>query len=137
MKVIFFVLLCSVALTVPVRAQRDAKKSVALSDSISSGPALEKPALEKPALGKEPALEKEPPVSLPGVPPAGEFNSTLNSIGSLFNDDRQYYTRQPLWLPLLKITLSNTGLWLADRYIFNYDFSHIGFNSRSENLKRG
>src|SRR5215469_2407044 len=115
MKAISFILLCLLVLAAPIRGQ----------------------SLQQDSLSFNPPLEKAPAISVPVESPSGAFNSTLNSIGSLFNDDRQYYTRQPIWLPLLKITLSNTGLWLADRYIFNCDFSHIGFNSWSENLKRG
>jgi hypothetical protein len=61
----------------------------------------------------------------------------LNSIGSLFSDDKYYYTRAPIWLPLVKITLSNAGLWAIDRYIFNYDFSHISIQSWKNNLREG
>ncbi|HEY3874748.1 MAG TPA: DUF3943 domain-containing protein [Candidatus Kapabacteria bacterium] len=60
-----------------------------------------------------------------------------NSIGWLFKDNPQYYTAQPIWLPLTQITLSNVGLWLVDRYGYDYDFSHISFNSVSNNFKDG
>ena len=60
-----------------------------------------------------------------------------NVLGWLFKDDPQYYNRAPIWVPLVKITLSNAALWAVDRYIFNYDFSRISLNSWSENLKRG
>lgn len=69
--------------------------------------------------------------------PEHDVSSTLNEIGSLFSDNPQYYGRAPFWLPLLKITVSNAALWAADRYIFNYDFSHISLASWKNNLQRG
>ncbi len=76
------------------------------------------------------------PIEVPMVPLT--FDSLAkNSIGWLFRDNPQYYTRQPIWLPLTQITLSNLGLWLVDRYVFDYDFSHISVNSISNNFKDG
>src|SRR5438105_910000 len=70
------------------------------------------------------------------VAPRALDSGITNSLGWLFNDDPQYYSRAPIWVPLAKITVSNAALWAIDRYIFNYDFSHISLNSWSENLKR-
>ncbi|HEX5315123.1 MAG TPA: hypothetical protein VFX22_00620, partial [Candidatus Kapabacteria bacterium] len=67
--------------------------------------------------------------TIPALLPERDVNSTFNEIGSLFNDNSQYYERAPIWAPLVKITASNAALWAIDRYIFNYDFSHISLAS--------
>jgi hypothetical protein len=75
--------------------------------------------------------------TIPALLPERDLNSTLNEIGSLFSDNPQYYGRAPIWVPLVKITLSNAALWAIDRYVFNYDFSHISLASWKNNLKEG
>ncbi|MDP4200018.1 MAG: DUF3943 domain-containing protein [Bacteroidota bacterium] len=77
-----------------------------------------------------------PPMAL-FTPQAIPDSLLLNSVGWLFNDDPHYYGRAPIWVPLAKITISNAALWAIDRYVFNYDFSHISLNSWSNNLKEG
>jgi hypothetical protein len=80
------------------------------------------------------------PMFMPAPAPMPPFtldSIVKNSIGWLFKDNPQYYTRQPIWLPLAQITLSNVALWLIDRYVYNYDFSHISLNSVSNNFKNG
>lgn len=75
--------------------------------------------------------------TIPALLPERDVNSTINEIGSLFNDNSQYYERAPIWAPLVKITASNAALWAIDRYVFNYDFSHISLASWKNNLKEG
>ncbi len=69
--------------------------------------------------------------------PVGDVHSTLNEIGSLLSDNPHYYGRAPIWLPFLKSTFSNAVIWAIDRYVFNYDYSHIGLASWRLNLQRG
>src|SRR5665213_2389584 len=75
--------------------------------------------------------------TVPALLPERDLNSTVNEIGSLFSDNPLYYGRAPIWLPLVKITLSNSALFAIDRYVFNYDFSHISLASWKNNLKEG
>src|SRR5205823_1535469 len=49
----------------------------------------------------------------------------FNTIGSIIMDNKQYYGRAPIWVPLVKITLSNMVLWAIDRYVFDFPWSHI------------
>jgi hypothetical protein len=64
-------------------------------------------------------------------------STILNSIGALFNDDPRYNMRAPIWIPATKILLSNAVLLGMDRYIFNYDFSHVSFKSWQHNIDTG
>jgi hypothetical protein len=57
--------------------------------------------------------------------------------GDLLNDDPVYNKRSDWPVPLYKILIQNIELWAIDRYIFNYDFSRIGFNSWKTNLQQG
>ncbi len=83
------------------------------------------------------AHDREPIVPAFSKAPQAFDSTVLNSIGWLFNDDKYYYERAPIWLPLVKITLSNAALWAVDRYVFNYDFSHISLESWKRNLQEG
>ena len=71
------------------------------------------------------------------APGAIDTSRRRNVMGWLFTDDPQYYHRAPFWVPMAKITLSNAVLLGLDRYVFNYDFSHVGFNSWKHNLDTG
>jgi hypothetical protein len=55
----------------------------------------------------------------------------------LINDDPVYNPKTPWYNPAARVLLNNVGLLLIDRYIFNYDFSHVGFNSWAHNIKTG
>ncbi len=54
-----------------------------------------------------------------------------NMYGDLLNDNPEYNERSSLWMVALRVTLANVSTLLIDRYIFNYDFSRVGFNSGS------
>lgn len=60
-----------------------------------------------------------------------------NMYGDLLNDNPLYNEKSPVWMVALRVTLSNVSTWAIDRYIFNYDFSRIGFNSWKHNIKAG
>ncbi|MEP7235703.1 MAG: DUF3943 domain-containing protein [Ignavibacteriota bacterium] len=60
-----------------------------------------------------------------------------NQYHGLLNDDPIYNKKEPFTTPMLKVLLENASLLAVDRYILNYDFSRVGFNSWSHNLKSG
>src|SRR5947209_15599166 len=74
----------------------------------------------------------------PSDPPAPSPVPPLKDVyGDLINDDPVYNRRSDWPVALYKVLGQNIELWAIDRYIFNYDFSHIGFNSWRNNLERG
>ena len=75
----------------------------------------------------------DPPLMLQAIP----NTAPRNIFGYLLNDDPTYNRRYDWWFPALKITAANVVLQMTDRFIFNYDYSHISFNSWSHNLKTG
>jgi len=60
-----------------------------------------------------------------------------NKYGDLRNDKAEFNKQYPLWSVALKVTGANVFTSLVDRYLFNYDFSRIGFNSWNHNIKTG
>ena len=60
-----------------------------------------------------------------------------NMYGDLLNDDPAYNKKSTLWEVALGVTLTGVTTNLIDRYIFNFDFSRVGFNSWKHNLKTG
>jgi hypothetical protein len=60
-----------------------------------------------------------------------------NIYGDLLNDNPLYNPKSSLGMVALKVTLGNVSTFLIDRYIFNYDFSRVGFNSWKYNIKTG
>ena len=60
-----------------------------------------------------------------------------NMYGDLRNDDLLYNPKSSLAMVALRVTLANTTTFLIDRYIFNYEFSRVGFNSWNHNMKAG
>jgi len=60
-----------------------------------------------------------------------------NMYRGLLNDDPLYNKKEPYSTPMLKVFIENAALLGVDRYIFNYDFSRVGFNSWSHNIKTG
>ncbi len=55
----------------------------------------------------------------------------------LRDDDPEYYTKSAVYTVVLRVLASNVLTWAIDRFVFNYDFSHIGPKSWSHNLKTG
>ena len=78
-----------------------------------------------------------------GVSFADSINSSLtdsiqyNMYGDLRNDDPLYNEKSSLLMVVFRVTMANLSTFLIDRYIFNYDFSRVGFNSWSSNFKKG
>lgn len=60
-----------------------------------------------------------------------------NMYGDLLNDDPLYNKKSSIAMVALRVTLSNLSTFLIDRYIFNYDFSRVGFNSWKYNMQKG
>ena len=60
-----------------------------------------------------------------------------NKYGDLRNDKVEFNKQYPLWTVALKVTGMNIATFAIDRYIFNYDFSRVGFNSWNHNIKTG
>ena len=61
-----------------------------------------------------------------------------NKYGDLLNDDTAYNKKSKWWKPAIKVVSSNLTTFLADRYIFKYDYSiQVGFSSWGHNLKTG
>jgi hypothetical protein len=60
-----------------------------------------------------------------------------NMYGDLRNDNPAYHKKSPLWAVALKVTMSNVTTWLADRYVFNYDFARIGWKTWKHNIQTG
>lgn len=60
-----------------------------------------------------------------------------NMYGDLRDDNPLYNPKSSLGMVVLRVTLANTTTFLIDRYIFNYEFSRVGFNSWSYNIRKG
>ena len=60
-----------------------------------------------------------------------------NMYGDLLNDNPLYNEKSSLWMVVFRVTMSNISTFLIDRYIFNYNFSRVGFNSWNHNIKTG
>ncbi len=60
-----------------------------------------------------------------------------NMYGDLLNDNPLYSKKSSVWMVIFRVTMSNISTFLIDRYIFNYNFSRVGFNSWNHNLKTG
>lgn len=55
----------------------------------------------------------------------------------LRDDDPEYNKKSPWWTVALKVISGDVVVWAVDRFVFNYDFSHIGLDTWSHNLKTG
>jgi len=64
-------------------------------------------------------------------------DTVRNKYGDLRNDKVEFNKQYPLWTVALKVTGANVVTFLVDRYILNYDFSRVGFNSWNHNIKTG
>src|SRR5439155_8275331 len=60
-------------------------------------------------------------------PPDPPAPAPLKDVyGDLLNDDPVYNRRSDWPVPYYKVFIQNVEIFLVDRYIFNYDYSHIG-----------
>jgi len=73
----------------------------------------------------------------PSPPKPFRDPSRYDIHGDLFNDDPIYNRRSDFIVPVYKVLVQEVELWAIDRYILNYDFAKIGFNSWKSNLQRG
>jgi hypothetical protein len=64
-------------------------------------------------------------------------DTVYNKYGDLRNDKPEFNKKYPWWTVVLKLTGANVFTFAVDRYIFNYDFSRVGFNSWNHNIKTG
>ena len=64
-------------------------------------------------------------------------STKFDMFGNLLTDDPIYNKKSPLWVPISGVLQANTLLVLMNRYLFNYDFARIGFNSWKYNIKTG
>ena len=60
-----------------------------------------------------------------------------NKYGDLLNDDPAFNKRYPVWIPVTRVMMNNVFIWSVDRFIFNFDFSHISPATWKENLRSG
>jgi hypothetical protein len=60
-----------------------------------------------------------------------------NMYGDLLNDNPVYNEKSSLGMVAVRVSLANLSTNLIDHYIFNYDFSRVGFNSWRHNIKTG
>ena len=52
-----------------------------------------------------------------------------NKYGDLSDDNLLHNEKSSPWMVALGVTLANVSTFLIDRYIFDYEFSRVGFNS--------
>jgi hypothetical protein len=57
--------------------------------------------------------------------------------GDLRDDNPLYNEKSSLGMVVFRVTMANVSTFLIDRYIFNYDFSTVGFNSWKHNFQTG
>ena len=60
-----------------------------------------------------------------------------NMYGDLRNDNPLYNKKSSIAMVALRVSMANLSTFLIDRYIFNYPFSRVGFNSWKYNFKTG
>ncbi len=60
-----------------------------------------------------------------------------NMYGDLLNDDPAYNPKYPFWIPAVRVIASNGFTLAVDRFVFNFDYSHIGPTSWQQNIKSG
>jgi uncharacterized protein DUF3943 len=63
--------------------------------------------------------------------------SLYNSYGDLLNDDPKYNKKSPWWRPALGVVKVNLFTFAVGRYILNYPYTRIGFQSIKNNFKDG
>ena len=66
-----------------------------------------------------------------------KHDSYHNMYGDLLNDDPAYNKKYPIWIPAARVFLANGFTLAVDRFVSNYDFSHISTESWKHNIKSG
>jgi hypothetical protein len=75
--------------------------------------------------------------SFPAVSKSSSPDSMkYNMYGDLRNDDPLYNKKSSLWMVALRVSLANVTTFAIDRYILNYSFSRVGFNSWNYNIQK-
>jgi hypothetical protein len=64
-------------------------------------------------------------------------DTVRNKYGDLRNDKVEFNKHYPWWAVALKVTGANFFTFIIDRYLFNYEFSRVGFNSWNHNMVTG
>ncbi len=64
-------------------------------------------------------------------------STKYNMYGDLLDDNPLYNEKSSLLMVVFRVTMANLSTFLIDRYIFNYEFSKVGFNSIKHNFKTG
>lgn len=60
-----------------------------------------------------------------------------NMYGDLRDDNPLYNKKSSLGMVVFRVTMANFSTFAIDRYIFNYEFSRVGFNSWKHNMQTG
>ncbi len=60
-----------------------------------------------------------------------------NMYGDLRNDNPLYNPKSSIGMIIFRVSMANLTTFLIDRYIFNYPFSRVGFNTIKHNFKTG
>jgi hypothetical protein len=68
---------------------------------------------------------------------AAEDSMKYNMYGDLREDDPLYNSTSSLGVSVMRVTLANATTLLIDRYLLNFDFSRVGFNSWKHNIQTG
>lgn len=65
------------------------------------------------------------------------MDTVTNKYGDLRNDKREFNKKYPIWTVAAKVTGANLLTFAVDRYLLNYEFSRVGFNSWKHNIQTG
>ncbi|MDB5134397.1 MAG: hypothetical protein JWP37_1000 [Mucilaginibacter sp.] len=66
------------------------------------------------------------------------IDTTLqNKYGDLFDDDKKFNEKYPVWKPAVEVVGINVFTWSLDRFILKDDFSHIGPSTWKYNIQKG
>src|SRR4051812_47511818 len=82
-------------------------------------------------------IESAPFKSSLALTPSIGDSFKYNMYGQLRNDDLGLNPKSPWYMPAIKVFGANLFTFSIDRYLLDADFSVIGFNSWSSNLKNG
>jgi hypothetical protein len=55
----------------------------------------------------------------------------------LRDDDPEYTKKSSVWSAAFRVVSANVLIWAVDRFVFNYDYSHIGPTTWKHNLQSG
>jgi hypothetical protein len=64
-------------------------------------------------------------------------DTVTNKYGNLRNDLPEFNAKYPVWTVVAKVTGANLFTFAIDRYLLNYEFSRVGFNSWKHTFQTG